>query len=125
MPELNKAPQFLCDSSALEEVGDAVVFDVREWGRDASAFAVRYDNEVVAYLNQCAHVPTQMDWEPGKFWDQDKRFIICAVHGALYDPPNGLCVGGPCAGKHLLKLEVQERDKQVHWYPTDRIQPIF
>jgi nitrite reductase/ring-hydroxylating ferredoxin subunit len=125
MLELNKEPQFLCDSAALEECGDAVVFDVLEWGQSASAFAVRYDNEVVAYLNQCAHVPTQMDWEPGKFWDQDKRFIICSVHGALYDPPDGQCVGGPCAGKRLVKLTVQERDKQVYWYPSDRIQPIF
>lgn len=125
MPELNKEPQYLCDSSALEECGDAVVFDVLEWGQPASAFAVRYDNEVVAYLNQCAHVPTQMDWEPGKFWDQDKRFIICSVHGALYDPPNGQCLAGPCAGKRLVKLAVQERDQQVYWYPCDRIQPIF
>ncbi|RZL01478.1 MAG: Rieske (2Fe-2S) protein [Rubrivivax sp.] len=125
MPELTKEPQFLCDSSALEEVGDAVVFDVLEWGRSASAFAVRYDNEVVAYLNQCAHVPTSMDWQPGKFWDQDKRFIICSIHGALYNPPNGLCVGGPCTGKRLVKVEVQERDQQVYWYPSDRIQPIF
>lgn len=125
MPELNKEPQLLCESSALEEAGDAVVFEVLEWGRSASAFAVRYDDEVVAYLNQCAHVPTQMDWVPGKFWDQDKRFIICAVHGALYDPPNGLCVMGPCTGKRLVKLAVQERDQRVYWYPTDRIQPIF
>jgi nitrite reductase/ring-hydroxylating ferredoxin subunit len=126
MPELTKEPQFLCASSALEEAGDAVVFDVMEWGRHVTtAFAVRYDNEVVAYLNQCAHVPTQMDWVPGKFWDQDKRFIICAVHGALYDPPNGLCVMGPCTGKRLVKLDVQERDQQVYWYPSDRVQPIF
>ncbi|CAH0353580.1 Rieske 2Fe-2S domain-containing protein [Aquabacterium sp. CECT 9606] len=125
MPELNKEPQFLCESSALEECGEAVVFDVLEWGQSVSAFALRYDNEVVAYLNQCAHVPTQMDWQPGQFWDQDKRFIICSVHGALYDPPNGQCVGGPCVGKRLVKMTVQERDKQVYWYPTDRIQPIF
>ena len=125
MPDLNKEPQLLCESSALNECGDAMIFDVQEWGRSASAFALRYDGEAVAYLNQCAHVPVEMDWQPGQFWDQDKRFIICSVHGALYDPPNGQCVGGPCMGKRLTKVPLQERDGQVYWYPCDRIQPIF
>ncbi|MDE2400900.1 MAG: Rieske 2Fe-2S domain-containing protein [Burkholderiales bacterium] len=125
MPELTTEAQLLCDSSALEECGDAVTFEVLEWRRPASAFALRFDGEVVAYLNLCAHVPSEMDWQPGKFWDQDRRFIICSVHGALYDPPNGHCVSGPCVGKHLIKLTVQERDQQVYWYPSDRVQPAF
>lgn len=86
MPESNLAPQYLCDSAALQECGDAVLFEVLEWGQSAPAFAVRFDNVALAYLNRCAHVPAEMDWQPGKFWDMDKRFIICAVHGALYDP---------------------------------------
>jgi nitrite reductase/ring-hydroxylating ferredoxin subunit len=122
---INLEPQHLCDSSALEECGDAVTFEVLDQGQSAPAFAVRYDNVVVAYLNRCAHIPAEMDWTPGKFWDQDKRFIICAVHGALYDPPNGECVSGPCPGAKLIPIEVTEQAGVVHWHPTERLQPLF
>lgn len=125
MPELNLAPQYLCDSAALQECGDAVLFEVSEWGQSTPAFAVRFDNVAVAYLNRCAHIPAEMDWQPGKFWDMDKRFIICSVHGALYDPPNGLCVSGPCHGAHLVAIDVREEGGQVYWYPSERFQPLF
>lgn len=125
MPELNLAPQHLCESSALQEVGDAVTFEVLEWGCAVPAFAVRYDQVALAYLNRCAHVPAEMDWQPGKFWDMDKRFIICSVHGALYDPPNGQCVSGPCPGARLEAIRLSEEAGQVYWYPTERFQPLF
>jgi nitrite reductase/ring-hydroxylating ferredoxin subunit len=125
MPELNLAPQRLCESAALQECGDALLFEVLEWGKPASAFAVRYDNVAVAYLNRCAHVPTEMDWLPGKFWDMDKRFIICSVHGALYEPPDGLCVLGPCRGARLQAIKLHEDAGEVYWYPSDRYQPVF
>lgn len=125
MPELNLDWQFLCQASELQECGVAVLFDVLEFGRTVQAFAVRYDNVAVAYLNRCAHVPTALDWQEGQFFDQDKRFIICSIHGALYDPPNGECVGGPCPGARLRAIELSERGGEVYWLPTDRIQPVF
>jgi nitrite reductase/ring-hydroxylating ferredoxin subunit len=125
MPELNLQAQRLCSSSDLTECGAAVTFDVLEFGRSASAFAVRFDNVAVAYLNRCAHLPTEMDWQPGHFWDMDKRFIVCSVHGALYDPPNGACVLGPCVGARLQAIELKEEGGQVYWYPCERFQPVF
>jgi nitrite reductase/ring-hydroxylating ferredoxin subunit len=125
MPDPNLAPQYLCDSLALEECGDAVTFEVLEWGQSTPAFAVRFDNVAVAYLNRCAHIPSELDWQPGKFFDMDKRFIVCAVHGALYDPPNGQCVSGPCPGARLQALKLGERDGKVYWYPSERFQPLF
>ena len=125
MPELNLGPQLLCDSDALQESGDAVTFDVLEWGQTAPAFALRYDKVPVAYLNRCAHVPAEMDWQPGKFLDKDKRFIVCSIHGALYDPPNGQCVSGPCRGARLQAIRLVENAGQVYWYPTERFQPLF
>ncbi|MBH1987413.1 MAG: Rieske 2Fe-2S domain-containing protein [Burkholderiales bacterium] len=124
MPERHLEPQALCASSELQEGGDAVTFEVMEFGRPAPAFAVRFDNVAVAYLNRCAHVPAEMDWQPGKFWDQDRRFIICSVHGALYDPGSGRCVSGPCPGARLHAIRLKEEGGQVHWYPSDRLQPL-
>jgi nitrite reductase/ring-hydroxylating ferredoxin subunit len=125
MPELNLEPQHLCASADLKECEGSVTFEVLEFGRVASAFAVRFDNQALGYLNRCAHVPAEMDWQPGEFWDQDRRFIICAVHGALYDPPNGLCVMGPCRGKKLIPVRLEEKGGQVYWYPDDQFQPVF
>lgn len=125
MPELNTAPQWLCESAALRECDGSVTFEVLEHGELAPAFAVRFDQVAQAYLNRCAHIPSEMDWQPGEFWDQDKRFIICSVHGALYEPSDGRCLSGPCAGAHLTAIPLQERDGQVYWYPNEQFQPVF
>lgn len=125
MPESERQAQALCDSAALREGGDAVLFDVMEFGRTVQAFAVRFEGVAVAYLNRCAHVPAEMDWQPGKFWDADQRFIICSVHGALYEPSNGRCVGGPCVGARLHTIPLKEEGGRVYWYPSERFQPVF
>jgi len=125
MPELQLEPQALCASADLQERGDAVMFEVLADGKPVSAIAVRYNTVAVAYLNRCAHLPAEMDWQPGQFWDMDKRFIVCAMHGALYDPPRGLCVMGPCRGAHLTSIPLSESEGRVCWYPSERLQPVF
>ncbi len=116
-------PVLLCASEALVERGDAVVFEVQQWRQKASAFVMRFDGRVVAYLNRCIHVPTQLDWHEGKFLDGDRELIICSVHGATYDPLSGRCVGGPCVGGRLTALRVEERESRVYWYPSSDIKP--
>jgi nitrite reductase/ring-hydroxylating ferredoxin subunit len=123
MAEQAAAPVRLCAADELVERGDAVVFDVIQWRDKATAFAMRFDGEVVAYLNRCVHVPTEMDWEYGKFLDSGRDFIMCSIHGASYNPSNGRCVGGPCGRGSLTKLRVEERDQQVYWYPSLDTQP--
>lgn len=124
MPDQVSAPQWLCAADALRDGDEAVLFDVVEFGRTVQAFAVRHQGRTVAYLNRCAHVPAEMDWQPGKFWDQERRYLICSVHGALYDPPSGQCVSGPCVGARLHAIHLEEREGQVYWYPTDRLRPV-
>lgn len=124
MTALIAEPQALCASEALVERGTAHVFDVMLWREPARAFALRFDGRVVAYLNRCAHVPSELDWQSGEFLDQDKRWIICAIHGATYEPSDGVCVGGPCRGERLMALDVTERDGQVLWYPNPDVQPV-
>ena len=116
--------QLLCRADELVERGSAVVFDVVLWRQPARAFALRFDGRVVAYLNRCAHVPTEMDWQPGQFLDADKRYIVCSIHGATYEPASGLCVGGPCQRGRLMPVEVSEQDGQVSWYPSRDIAPL-
>ncbi|MCA6216802.1 Rieske 2Fe-2S domain-containing protein [Ideonella sp. B7] len=113
----------LCDSAALAERGDAWVFDVLLWGRPARAFALRFDGRVVGYLNRCVHVTAEMDWQPGRFLDTQRRWIICALHGATYEPSDGYCVAGPGRGQRLHALDLIEEAGQVWWQPDRDVQP--
>lgn len=113
----------LCASADLVERGLAVLFNVRLWGEPARAFALRFDGRVVAYLNRCAHVPTELDWQAGEFLDGDRRWIVCSIHGATYEPANGRCLWGPCKGAGLIPVDVTERDGQVFWRPRAEVQP--
>jgi nitrite reductase/ring-hydroxylating ferredoxin subunit len=118
------APEHLCASSDLAERGRAFVWDVLQWGQPARAFALRFDGRVVAYLNRCAHVPTEMDWTPGEFLDIERRWILCSIHGAAYEPADGRCVGGPCGRARLNAIRVEERDGAVYWYPSRDTRPL-
>lgn len=114
----------LCRADDLVERGKAVAFDVLWHGEPVRAFALRFDGRVVAYVNRCAHVPSELDWLPGEFLDAERRGIICAVHGATYEPADGRCVGGPCGRGRLQPIRVDERDGEVYWYPSLPIEPL-
>jgi nitrite reductase/ring-hydroxylating ferredoxin subunit len=124
MPEHRTDAQPLCRADELAERGTAVVFDVLLWRQPARAFALRFDGRVLAYINRCAHVPTEMDWQPGEFLDAERRNIVCSIHGATYAPESGRCLGGPCGRGRLMALDVSERDGQVYWYPSRDIAPL-
>ena len=117
-------PELLCASSELSERGIAFIWDVLQYRQPVRAFAMRFDGCVVAYLNRCVHVPTEMDWQPGQFFDMDKRWIMCSIHGATYEPRDGRCIGGPCGRGKLTAIAVIEREGQVYWYPSRDIRPV-
>lgn len=105
--------RLICASAALLERGAGVRFEVDHDGRTEPAFVVRHDGRVHAYLNRCAHIPVELDWAEARFFDLTGFDLICATHGASYDPASGRCRGGPCRGRGLVKLAVVERDDGV------------
>ena len=113
----------LCTSGALVEGGLAVPFDVVYQGQSCRAFAIRYAGRAHAYLNRCSHVPMEMDYQPDRFFDSTGHWLICATHGALYQPDTGRCVGGPCRGA-LRKINLQEQDGVVHWHTAHNLKPV-
>ncbi|MFD1121077.1 Rieske (2Fe-2S) protein [Methylophilus flavus] len=98
------------DSADLLEKGDGLRFPMPALGPHASGFVVRFQGKVYAYVNRCAHVPVELDWEHGKFFNMTQEWLICATHGAMYSPQNGRCIVGPCQGKSLSPIPVSERD---------------
>jgi nitrite reductase/ring-hydroxylating ferredoxin subunit len=106
--------RLICRSAELEERGKGIRFAVTRFGREEPAFAVRFAGEVRAFLNRCAHVPVEMDWMEGEFFDLTKLYLICATHGATYLPESGRCIRGPCDGRGLIPLRVVEADGNVY-----------
>jgi len=104
----------LCLSSELADGGPGVRFTVDSFAGEQVAFVIRHAGRVYAYLNRCAHVPIELDWQPSEFFDDSKLYLICATHGALYFPDNGHCFSGRCNGKGLTPLSVEERDGVVY-----------
>jgi nitrite reductase/ring-hydroxylating ferredoxin subunit len=105
--------RIVCTSDSLAEGGDGIRFVVTHRGETLPAFVVRFGGLPRAYVNRCVHMPRELDWVHGQFFDSDKVLLVCSSHGALYYPESGKCYLGPCGKGGLVRLEVRERDGQV------------
>ena len=105
----------LCASELLLDGGTGFRFEVQSNGRQCPAFAVRHEGKAYAYLNRCAHIGVELDWQRGQFFDQESKRLICATHGALYEPHSGKCVEGPCRGQSLTPVPVQEEGGYIYF----------
>jgi nitrite reductase/ring-hydroxylating ferredoxin subunit len=111
--------RLICASGALPEQGRGVRFSVVQGGEDLPAFAIRFQGRVHGYLNRCGHVPVELDYQEGEFFDYSRLYLICYTHGALYDPATGRCLGGRCEGRGLRPLSLEERDGGIYLKDTE------
>ena len=111
--------RLICASGEVAEGEAGFRFSISRYGKDEPAFAVRFHGRVYAYMNRCGHVPVELDWQHGEFFDTSKLYLICATHGALYSPESGHCLGGRCNGKGLEPVSVIERNGAVYLTPTE------
>lgn len=100
----------ICASEALVDGGEGVRFELPT---GSPAFAIRYCGSAHAFVNRCPHAWTELDWQPGEFFDMSGLYLICSTHGALFEPASGHCVAGPCRGQRLEPLAIRERDGEV------------
>ena len=78
-----------------------------------NGFAVRFAGKVRAFVNRCPHLGTELDWQPGEFFEEGGLYLVCSTHGALFEPGTGYCVAGPCRGASLEPIQVRERDGRL------------
>jgi nitrite reductase/ring-hydroxylating ferredoxin subunit len=99
----------------LDEIDDPGCreFRIGEGDWPFRGFVVRRGDAIFAYQNFCMHVGHPLNWKPDSFLTRDQTKIICASHGAIYEIDSGLCVGGPCRGKSLRRVECEVRNGQV------------
>ena len=117
MPDLEDmdtlANTVVFNSADLLDGGKGIRFPLPAFGQNVTGFVVRFKGVPYAYVNQCAHVSVELDWNEGDFFTAQQDFLICATHGAHYRPDNGFCVMGPCKGKSLKPLKVIEQNGQI------------
>jgi nitrite reductase/ring-hydroxylating ferredoxin subunit len=100
-------------SEALEDGAKGIRFPLPMLGEIVTGFIVRFHGKPYAYVNLCAHVPIELDWNEGDFFTSQKDYLICSTHGAHYRPDNGFCVMGPCKGKSLRTIQVTEQNQEI------------
>ena len=86
----------------------------REFQKDGQpVVVVKHDGLVRAFVNWCPHLGIELNFMPDQFMDDDGRFLVCANHGALFEPGNGACLSGPCSGDSLTAVPLDVRDGEI------------
>ena len=93
--------------------GQTRKFRLEVAGRRVHGFVVNHDGAFHAFVNSCPHVGTPLDLWENEFLTEDARRIVCATHGAVFDPADGRCLAGPCAGDALTPLPIRRDGADV------------
>lgn len=104
--------QPVCTVSEIPD-GEAKGFTLSSEGRQIRIVVVRQGSVFRAYLNRCPHEGIPLDWTPGRFLTPRKDYLLCQIHGALFEIEDGFCIDGPCAGDSLTPLEVTVEDDRL------------
>ncbi len=88
---------------ALADIGDpgAKGFVFRTGEALFLGFVVRRGEGVAGYVDRCPHAGMPLALAPDRYLTAAGDLILCSSHGALFRTEDGVCVGGPCAGKAL------------------------
>ncbi len=111
-PARPAAGTHLCALDDLKDPGSRG-FLFREGEYLFLGFVTRIGGTVSGWIDRCPHAGMPLAMAPNRFLTREGDLILCASHGALFRPQDGLCVGGPCAGKHLWPWPVKVEDGAV------------
>lgn len=103
----------LCHIDELKDPGSRA-FNLGDQTSSNGFFIVRDGDQINAWENSCPHARMPLEWMPDEFLDASETYIVCAVHGALFDMHSGFCVSGPCNGQGLKRVEVEVRDNKIY-----------
>jgi nitrite reductase/ring-hydroxylating ferredoxin subunit len=93
-----------------------LVFEARDGRRGVNCILHRSGDAVVAWRNSCPHQP-EVPLDPGRGAIVRGDQLVCHKHGAQFEPDDGVCTHGPCAGDALDGIEVSVQGDSV--YLTD------
>ena len=96
------------------EHGKSKKFTLRRGQREFEALLVNFEGKHFAYINRCPHTGITLDWVNNQFFSSDNRYLMCATHGAVFEPPTGECIWGPCLGLSLQSVPVEIEDDRIY-----------
>lgn len=90
--------------------------DVPEGGALAvgDVLLTRVGDVVAAFANRCPHAGFPLTRSDGALVVQERRYIVCPVHGASFGLHDGACAGGPCNGEGLSPIAITVRAGVVY-----------
>ena len=106
-------PVFLCRIDALQDPGtwNIVLGDGED---ELDIIIVQTKGARHAYVNCCPHQFIPLETFPNHFLTEDKAQLVCSGHGALFELGSGACISGPCLGKGLDRLAIEEKDGAIY-----------
>ncbi|HEY7715607.1 MAG TPA: Rieske (2Fe-2S) protein [Candidatus Binatia bacterium] len=96
------------------EHGTSKKFTLRRGQRTLEALLVNFDGRYFAYINRCPHTGITLDWVNNQFFSSDQRYLMCATHGAVFEPPTGECIWGPCVGLSLQSVPIEIEEGRIY-----------
>ena len=93
----------VCRLSELADI-QAISRELTVGERKFSVIVCRDNNAVRVFLNSCPHTGVRLEWRENDFMDGSGKYLMCSMHGALFQPNDGVCVEGPCVGDSLVAL---------------------
>ncbi len=112
---------YLCHERELAE-GSALGVDTEGRGQ-ASVFVLRHAGQLRAWRDACPHHGTPLPWRKDAYFDASGQHVVCAAHGALFDPLTGGCTLGPCLGDALTPMPLHVADDGGLYLDANDIDP--
>ncbi|QIL74413.1 Rieske (2Fe-2S) protein (plasmid) [Diaphorobacter sp. HDW4B] len=109
----------LCHVSEVHN-GVSRGFDAQGVGHP-TVFVVRVADQLRAWRDACPHHGTPLPWRTDAYLDASGTHIVCAAHGALFDPLTGICTLGPCLGDALTPVPIEVHPDGSVYLTTSKI----
>lgn len=98
----------LCSTNALEE-GKSQAFK----SHVGPVFAVKRDNVVFVYRNECPNLYINLSSEQNDPHQQTETAVQCSGRGTIQTIEMSCCLLGPCKGKALKPIQYRLQDNKI------------
>ncbi len=102
----------LCRANQIADPG-AKGFTFGSGTKRFDMFVIRFESDLMAFVNRCPHQGTPLDLIPDRFFDRSMSRLHCANHGAQFDVRTGAWVGGQYCDAGLSPVPIEVRNGHI------------
>lgn len=74
----------------------------------------RFNQNLYAYVNQCVHMPRNLNCEANTIFDESEKLLRCSMHGIVYQPETGESISTRCNGERLQSIRLKVHDDVIY-----------